>query len=108
MLVYAATTGALDEFAVEDAKRFVVGLGEYLDTRDPEILSKIRSTGELSEETEASLKSAIESYAETFVATESGPGSETALGETTPPDEVKPDVGWDRMSSADDDDDETS
>ena len=47
----------------------------------------------------AALDAAIEAYAATFVPTEAGPGSEAALGETTPPDEVKPDVGWDRMSS---------
>ncbi len=36
-----------------------------------------------------------------------GRGSEAALGETTPPDEVKPDVGWDRMSSVDDEEGES-
>ncbi len=101
--VYAATNGALDDYAVEDAKRFVVGLGEYLDTRNPEILTTIRMSGDLSDETTASLEAAIEAYAATFVPTEPGPGSDAGLGETTPPDEVKPDVGWDRMSSADDD-----
>nr|MBA3739142.1 hypothetical protein [Actinomycetota bacterium] len=33
-------------------------------------------------------------------------GSEAGRGAGTPPDEVKPDVGWDRMSSVDDDDEE--
>jgi len=41
---------------------------------------------------------------ESFEATQAGPGSESGLGQTTPPDEVKPDVGWDRMSSVDEDD----
>ena len=99
--VYTATNGALDDYPVEDAKRFVVGLGEFLDTRNPEILSTIRTTGDLSDETAAALDAAIEAYAATFVPTETGPGSEAALGATTPPDEVKPDVGWDRMSSTD-------
>ena len=100
--VYAATNGALDDYPVEDAKRFVVGLGEFLDTRNPEILSEIRSTGELNDATVTALDAAIEAYAATFVPSDSGPGSEAALGGTTPPDEVKPDVGWDRMSSAED------
>jgi F-type H+-transporting ATPase subunit alpha len=99
--VYTATNGALDDYPVEDAKRFVVGLGEFLETRNPEILSAIRTTGDLSDETTAALDAAIEAYAATFVPTDTGPGSEAALGVTTPPDEVKPDVGWDRMSSAD-------
>ncbi len=104
--VFAATTGALDDLPVADAKRFVVGLGEYLDTRNPEILGTIRSSGELSDETTAALEAAIESYAASFVSSEAGPGSESALGATTPPDEVKADIGWDRMSSADDEEEE--
>jgi F-type H+-transporting ATPase subunit alpha len=103
VFIYAATGGYLDEYPVEDAKRFVVGLGEFLETRQPEILETIRTSGEMSEETEAALKSAIESFATTFRPTETGPGSGAALGETTPPDQVKADVGWDRMSSAPDD-----
>ena len=38
-----------------------------------------------------------------FQPTQAGPGAESGLGEGTPPDEVKPDVGWDRMSSVDED-----
>ena len=100
--VYAATNGALDPFPVEDAKRFVVGLAEYLDTRHPEVLSTIRTSGDLDDATAAALDAAIEAYAAAFVPTQAGAGSEASLGETTPPHEVKPDVGWDRMSSVDD------
>ncbi len=103
VMIYAATGGYLDDYAVEDAKRFVLGLGEYLDTRHAQILETIRSSGDLSDETEAELKDAIEGFRQTFVPTGEGAGSESGLGRTTPPDEVKPDVGWDRMSSADDD-----
>ena len=99
VFIYTATGGFIDEYPVEDAKRFVVGLGEFLDTRHPEILATIRTTGEMSAETEAALKAAIDAFATTFRPTETGPGSSAALGETTPPDQVKPDVGWDRMSS---------
>ncbi len=59
--------------------------------------------GDLSDETEATLKTALEAFVQSFAPTEHGPGSEAALGETTPPDEVKPDVGWDRMSSVHED-----
>jgi F-type H+/Na+-transporting ATPase subunit alpha len=99
VFVYAATNGALDDHPVEDAKRFVVGLTEYLETRAGDVLSTIRATGDLSEETTTTLDQAIADFAATFVPTETGPGSEAALGATTPPDEMKPDVGWDRMSS---------
>jgi F-type H+-transporting ATPase subunit alpha len=103
--VYAATSGALDDYPAADARRFVLGLGEYLDTRHPDICETIRSSGNLSEETETSLKDAIAAFAESFAPSDEGPGSEAAIGETTPPDEIKPDVGWDRISSVDDDED---
>jgi F-type H+-transporting ATPase subunit alpha len=102
--IYAATGGYLDDHPVGDAKRFVTGLNEFLDTRHADILEAIRSTGDMSDETEAALKTAIDEYRETFVPSATGEGSESGLGRTTPPDEVKPDVGWDRMSSADDED----
>ena len=98
--IYAATGGYLDAYVVGDAKRFVTGLNEYLDTRNAEILTAIRTTGDLSDETEGELKTAIDAYAATFMPTTQGPGSESGLGSTTPSDEVKRDVGWDRMSSA--------
>jgi F-type H+-transporting ATPase subunit alpha len=101
--VYAATvSGALDDLPVDDAKRFVVELGEHLQMREQSILQTIASTGELSDETEGQLAAAIVTFKETFVPTASGQGSETGLGATTQPDEVKPDVGWDRMSSVED------
>jgi F-type H+-transporting ATPase subunit alpha len=100
--IYAVTGGYLDAYPVEDAKRFVTSLNEYLETRNAEIHSAIRDTGDLSDETEAALKAAIEAFEATFVSSSSEEGSESGIGKTTPPDEVKPDVGWDRMSSADD------
>jgi F-type H+-transporting ATPase subunit alpha len=101
--IYAVTGGHMDDYEPADAKRFALGLCEYLDTRHAEVLTAIRETGDLSEATETALKAAIEGYKATFVPTSHGPGSAVALGETTPPDEVKPDVGWDRMSSVEED-----
>jgi F-type H+/Na+-transporting ATPase subunit alpha len=101
--IAAVTGGHTDRYPEEDAKRFVTGLLEYLDTRRPEILSAIRDSGDLSEETDAALDAALEDFAQSFTPTGAAPGSEVGLGTPTPPDEVKPDVGWDRMSSADDD-----
>ena len=51
--IYAVTGGYLDDFPVEDAKRFVEEFATYLETRDPEVFSTIRDTGDLSDETEA-------------------------------------------------------
>ena len=101
--VYAVTGGYLDGYPVPDAKRFASEFSEYLEARHPEVFANIRSTGALSDEDESTLKSALDQFKDVFQPTEAGPGSEAGLGQTTPPDEVKPDVGWDRMSSVDED-----
>jgi F-type H+-transporting ATPase subunit alpha len=101
--IYVVTGGYLDDYPVEDAKRFVTSFNDYLETRHPEILSTIRQTGDLSEENETALKTAIDGFAATFAPTSGGAGSESGIGAPTPPDEVKRDVGWDRMSSVDED-----
>jgi F-type H+-transporting ATPase subunit alpha len=101
--VYAVTGGYMDAYPPSDAKRFASEFCEYLDARHPDIFSTIRSTGDLPDEQELTLKDALGSFAEVFQPTQAAPGSEAGLGEGTPPDEVKPDVGWDRMSSVDED-----
>jgi hypothetical protein len=105
--IYAVTGGYLDDYPLEDAKRFIEEFATYLETRSPEVFSTIRDSGELSDEVETTLKGALDAFKEGFSPSSAGAGSEAALGETTPPDEVKPDVGWDRMSSVDDDDEGT-
>ena len=102
--VYAVTGGFMDGYPPADAKRFASEFCEYLEARHPDVFSTIRSTGDLPEEQEATLKAALDAFVESSEATQAGPGSESGLGQTTPPDEVKPDVGWDRMSSVDEDD----
>jgi F-type H+/Na+-transporting ATPase subunit alpha len=102
VLIWTATGGYLDAFPVEDAKRFVDGFIDHLEART-DVLSSIQEAGELSDETEATLKDSISSFADTFQPTGAGAGSEAGRGAGTPPDEVKPDVGWDRMSSVDED-----
>jgi F-type H+-transporting ATPase subunit alpha len=66
--VYVATGGYLDELPVEDARRYVEGLAQFLQTRHPDVLTSIRTGGDLDEKTEATLKEAIGSFAATFVA----------------------------------------
>ncbi|MEX0984443.1 MAG: F0F1 ATP synthase subunit alpha [Actinomycetota bacterium] len=99
--VYAVTGGYMDDYPAGDAKRFATEFCEFLDARHPEVSAGIRDAGEMSDEAEATLKTALVDFQASFRPSETGPGSESALGETTPPDEVKPDVGWDRMSSVD-------
>ena len=82
--IYAATGGYLDRYPVADAKRFVTGFNGYLDTRNPEILSAIRTTGDLSAETEAAVKAALDGYTETFVSSERAVSEEPAAGSDAP------------------------
>ena len=49
---------------------------------------------------------ALEVFRQTFVPSDAGAGSEAGVGQGAPRDPVKPDVGWDRLSSADDEDDD--
>jgi len=100
--IYVVTGGYLDDYPVEDAKRFVTSFNDYLETRHAPIPAAIRDSGDLSDENEDALKAAIGEFAATFVPTAGAPGSESGIGATSPPDEVKPDIGWDRMSSVDD------
>jgi F-type H+/Na+-transporting ATPase subunit alpha len=104
--IWAVTGGHLDAYPVADAKRFIEAFGEFLDTRHPEIFTEIRSSGDLTDEMTDRLDAAVRDFTTTFAPADAGAGSEAGIGATTPPDEVKPDVGWDRMSSVDEPEDE--
>jgi F-type H+/Na+-transporting ATPase subunit alpha len=97
--IWVGTGGYLDPYPVEDAKRFVDEYTEYLSART-DVLQKISQSGELSDETEVALKQAMEDFRQTFASSEAAPGSEAAAGEGGPRDAVREDVGWDRLSSA--------
>jgi F-type H+-transporting ATPase subunit alpha len=103
--IWVGTGGYLDALPVEDAKRFVDEFIEHIAART-DVLDTIRNTGELSDEAEATLKQALEDFRQTFVSSEAGAGSEAGVGQGAPRDKVREDVGWDRLSSADDVDDE--
>jgi len=100
--IWVATGGHLDAYPVEDARRFVEEFAEHVATRTPETLASIRDTGDLSDEAEAALDDAVSAFKTTFVPSAGVPGVEAGAGEGGPPDELKQDVGWDRMSSVDD------
>jgi F-type H+-transporting ATPase subunit alpha len=106
--IWVATGGYLDELPVADAARFVEGFAEFLETRHAKVLESIRTSGDLADETETELRSALDAFRETFVPSGDASGPEAGRGPDTPPDEAKPDVGWDRMSSVDDEEAETT
>jgi F-type H+-transporting ATPase subunit alpha len=99
--IYVATAGFLDEFPVGDAKRFIREFLEFVGSRHPSIGETIAAEGALPQDLEEILKGAIGEFKATFKPTEEAPGSDSAAGPGTPADDVKPDVGWDRMSGVD-------
>lgn len=68
VVIYAATNGYLDDLAVEKIREFEKGFLEYLHNEQPDILTEIRTSGDLGSELEEKLKQAIETYKERFVA----------------------------------------
>ena len=61
--VYAVTGGYLDDLPVSDAKRFATEFGEYLEARHPDVFGSDPHTGDLSDETEATLEAALDAFA---------------------------------------------
>jgi hypothetical protein len=101
--IWVATGGYLDDHPVRDASRFVEEFGGYVESRAGEALAAIRDTGDMSDETEAALEAAVAAFRETFVPSGSDVGAEAGAGEGSAPDELRKDVGWDRMSSEEED-----
>ena len=101
--IWVATGGYLDELPVADAKRFVEEFIDHLASRT-DVLETIRTTGDLPEEAETSMKQTLEDFRRAFEPTESGPGSAAAAGVGSARDALREDVGWDRLSSEGDDD----
>lgn len=60
--IWAGTTGELDEVPVEDIKRFEAEFLDDLDRAHPGVLASIRDSGELSDDTVTSLKSALNDF----------------------------------------------
>ncbi|HEX9712275.1 MAG TPA: F0F1 ATP synthase subunit alpha [Actinomycetota bacterium] len=83
--IFCGTQGYLDDLPVEDVKRFEQGLLDYVHTRHPEVARAIIETGDLSEETIATLKGAIEEFKKTFQ-----PSEQRVVEEEN--------VGWERTA----------
>ena len=70
-ILYAVTKGILSKVAIEDVRDYEAGLYTWLDgdAQGAAAKQEIRSTGALTADTEAKLKSALEQYTENFVNT---------------------------------------
>src|SRR5690242_5332923 len=79
--IWAATNGYTDSVEVADVQRFNTELIEYL-RAGGKVLEAIRESGDLSDETEAELRSAVESFKESFQGTDQDP-ADPAVGAAT-------------------------
>jgi F-type H+/Na+-transporting ATPase subunit alpha len=70
--VWAGTSGSLDDVPVEDIDRFEDEFLDYLQRSHSGVYDAIRETGELSEDTTASLKDAIDEFRRGFEMTGGG------------------------------------
>ncbi len=66
VVIYAGVNGYLDKIAVSDVGRFEAGLLRFVHEKYSTILDTIRAEKALSENTEAALKQAVESYSADF------------------------------------------
>jgi F-type H+-transporting ATPase subunit alpha len=66
MVIWAVTNGFLDDVPIADAKRFETQFVEFMDATHPELGKEIRSSGDLSDETEAALRQAVQEFKDSF------------------------------------------
>ena len=65
-IIYAVTKGDLNDVPVEKIGEFEKRLEETMDNQYPQVLETIRATGKMDEDTENTLKSALEELAKQF------------------------------------------
>jgi F-type H+/Na+-transporting ATPase subunit alpha len=67
-ILYAATTGALDDIPTPRVKEWEIGFYRYLETERPKILTELAETKTLTDELAAAFDEAIADYRKTFLA----------------------------------------
>ncbi len=68
MILFAGTTGLLDEIPLEEIKRFEKELFRFVDNNYPRIAQVIKESADLGDDIESELRSAIEEFKKTFLA----------------------------------------
>ncbi|MBP1772316.1 MAG: synthase subunit alpha [Holophagaceae bacterium] len=68
VIIWAATTGYVDDLPVAQVRRFEAELMAYLDVNAPDVLRGIRDTKTLSDDAKAQLKTQVAAFKETFQA----------------------------------------
>jgi F-type H+-transporting ATPase subunit alpha len=67
-VIWSATNGFLDDVPVKDLHRFEAELLEFLDINAPEVLRRIKETGQFTSETRDELKAQVSTFKGSFAA----------------------------------------
>ena len=64
--IFAGTNGYIDKVPVQDVVRYEAAMLSHMRSEGAEVLKTIRDSKDLSDDTKAKLKSALDSFAKTF------------------------------------------
>ena len=67
VIIYAVTNGYLDDIEVKDIADFEAGLGDFITTQRPDIITSIDETKQLTDENTQAIINAITDYKAKFV-----------------------------------------
>jgi F-type H+-transporting ATPase subunit alpha len=67
-ILYAATTGKLDDIPTPRVKEFEIGFYRFLETEQPKVLEELGKTNNLTDELSAALDSALDTFRQSFTA----------------------------------------
>jgi len=68
LIVYAATTGYIDQVPVETVRRYESELGEFVEAKHAELLTVLREKRELTAEVKKRLNAVLEEFKARFAA----------------------------------------
>jgi F-type H+-transporting ATPase subunit alpha len=68
LIVYAATSGHIDQIPVEEVRRYETELGEYVEAKHPQLLTTLREKRELTAEVKQQLNALLEEFKARFEA----------------------------------------
>ncbi|BCW99306.1 MAG: ATP synthase subunit alpha [Armatimonadota bacterium] len=72
IIIYAATSGYLDDIPVSECQRFESELYTFLDAKYPDVVQEIQSTGKFTDEAEQKVQTALEEFRRSFKAAHGG------------------------------------
>ena len=78
-VIYAGVNGYLDKLPLDKVRPFEDGLLAAMRAKSPDVLEAIRSSGDLTSDVEAKLKTAVEAYATSFRLNEPTPNPDSRL-----------------------------